>query len=105
VTHSNVHFLSSNDIFFDSWNESDVLKKKINLICTIFAYVYIYNRSIVMGTRANEMYYKVVITLCAERLYLSLFYCFMILFEYNNIFILSLIIFFILESTCEFIYI
>jgi hypothetical protein len=34
-----------------------------------------------------------VITLDAERIYLRLFYCVMILFEYNNVVILSLIIF------------
>jgi hypothetical protein len=35
---------------------------------------------------------QVVTTLWVERIYLSLFYCFMILFNYNNIIILSLII-------------
>jgi hypothetical protein len=33
--------------------------------------------------------------LCAERIYLSLFYYFIILFEYNNVVILSLIIFYL----------
>jgi hypothetical protein len=37
----------------------------------------------------------VMIILCAEMIYLSLFYCPMILFECNNIIILSLIIFYL----------
>jgi hypothetical protein len=31
---------------------------KINLIYSIFSYVYIYNISRIMVTRANELYYK-----------------------------------------------
>jgi hypothetical protein len=44
-----------------------------------------------MSTWANELHYELLSL--SEMIYLNLFYYFMILFQYNNIIILSLIIF------------